>query len=877
MFSAEQARELLTLVRSVLETGSDGRIQLQFKGGFPGTRWFDVRVSASAGEGERQAIVLFHDITERIRQPQSRQAQLYLLENYKCWSMTQLLRETLDQVGELTGSPIGFYHFVDEVRGTLSLQMWSSATLDRFCKIGGKSGHLYPISKGGVWLDCLRQRQTVIHNSYLDLPHRRGIPEGHVSVVREVVTPIFRGHQIVAILGVGNKEQEYTEDDAALVRHFADFAWDLVAYKRIEEEQAASRRQLNALMNNLPGMAFSAEDNRERTLRFVSDGCRNLTGYTADELLAPSRGALVDLIHPHDQRRVLETIGRAVDRQQNYAVEYRLLTADGQKRVVLERGSGAAGQGAGMALIEGFIIDMTDQKNAAEQVAESHRQLLTILDSIEAQIFVADMETYEVLFVNRKKQEAFGKGCLTRRCYQVFQDKEAPCEFCPNSQLLNEQGEPEPVRQWESCNPVTGRWYINHDKAVRWFDGRMVRMQVAFDNTDRKESELKLRRMQKMEAVGLLAGGVAHDFNNILSVILGYAAMALDEIGESGSRVRRDLLQIQKAGLRASDLVKQILSICHQNEEHFEPLKLHLVVKEVVKMLRSSLPSTIHITARIAGVDNMVLADPSQIHQVLMNLCTNAHHAMKEGGELLVSLEQVTLDGNQRRQDLAELPEGPYLCLVVKDTGAGIPPEILDKIFDPFFTTKGEGEGTGLGLAVVQGIVTAHKGAITIDSTLGEGTVVRVYLPEVIMEMEEVALEGEQVLPGGREKILIVDDESAVGLVMGRMLTSLGYTTEIFNDSAKALEAYARNPNKIDLVITDMTMPKFTGMAIAQAMLALRADQRIIICTGYSEQIDEPIIRSKGIDALLAKPVSKASLAVAVRSALDTAKNPTAG
>jgi CheY-like chemotaxis protein len=260
-----------------------------------------------------------------------------------------------------------------------------------------------------------------------------------------------------------------------------------------------------------------------------------------------------------------------------------------------------------------------------------------------------------------------------------------------------------------------------------------------------------------------------------------------------------------------------------------------------------------------------------------MNLCTNAHHAMKEGGELLVSLEQVTLDGNQRRQDLAELPEGPYLCLVVKDTGAGIPPEILDKIFDPFFTTKGEGEGTGLGLAVVQGIVTAHKGAITIDSTLGEGTVVRVYLPEVIMEMEEVALEGEQVLPGGREKILIVDDESAVGLVMGRMLTSLGYTTEIFNDSAKALEAYARNPNKIDLVITDMTMPKFTGMAIAQAMLALRADQRIIICTGYSEQIDEPIIRSKGIDALLAKPVSKASLAVAVRSALDTAKNPTAG
>lgn len=834
--------------------------------------WISANVTPQFQDGETtpyQVILTFNDATDRIRQRQSRQAQLFLLENTHRWTMPQLLQHTLDKVGELTGSPIGFYHFVDEAKGLLSLQMWSSATLNRHCRLGGESGVVYPIEKGGVWLDCLRRRAAVIHNDYASLPHKRGMPEGHVEIVRELVTPIVRGNAVVAILGVGNKARNYSEEDAALAQHFADLAWDLVEQKQIGEEQRESRRKLNALISNLPGMAFSVEGNEERTLHFVSDGCLELTGYSAQELLAPPHGALAELIHPDDRDRVRLTVQQALAANCSHEVEYRLRTNDGRERVILERGVGVAGRSSSTIMIEGFATDITEQKNAAEGIAESHRQLLTILDSIEAQIFVADMETHQVLFVNRKMKELFGEGALSEPCYRAFQQQEQPCDFCTNDQLLDEHGEPGPVRQWERLNPITGRWYVNYDRAVRWLGGKIVRMQVAFDNTDRKESELKLRQMQKMEAIGLLAGGVAHDFNNILSVILGYATMALDELGDGGSRVKRDVLQIQKAGLRARDLVKQILSFCHQSEEHFQPLKLQLIVKEVVKMLRSSFPSTIHIAAQISVVDNTVLADPSQIHQVLMNLCTNALHAMKEGGELEIGLRQTRLNSGPRRRELQDLPDGPYLQLSVRDTGTGIPQEIADKIFDPFFTTKGEGEGTGLGLAVVQGIVATHRGAVTVDSRPGEGTVFIVYLPEFEQQATEESGEAQQALPRGEETVLIVDDEPAVAMVLGRMLSRLGYGAEVFTDSSKAFEAYTRDPSLFDLVITDMTMPRFTGMAIARAMLALRPDQPIIICTGYTESIDEAGAKAEGVRDFLAKPVSQVKLARAVRRALD--------
>ncbi len=815
-----------------------------------------------------QVIATFNDITDQIHLRKSRQARHYLLENCRHWSLEQLLQQTIDKAGELFESPIGFFHLVNEDEQIPTLQTWSLLTRNRYGDVTDHSSSP-PVEIADVWLDCLCQRRPVIHNDYASSAPQKDWPTPQIDIVRVLATPIFRNDRIVAILGIGNKTCAYTEEDLAQVQHFANSAWGLVEHKQLEEVEQESRQKLRALISNLPGMVFSVENDDARTIQFVSDGCQLLTGYSAEELMTGGDCSLTAIIHPQDRAQVLETVRRAVTARQSYQVEYRLLHADGKERAILERGSGEMPRNSERFLIEGFAIDITEQKNAAQRIAASHQQLLTILDSIEAQVFVADMATHEVLFMNKKTKELFGANADHLPCHRIFQNEDEPCDFCTNDRLLDEQGEPGPACQWEHRNPITGRWHVNHDRAVRWLNGNIVRMQVAFDDTERKETELQLRQVQKMEAIGLLASGVAHDFNNILSVILGYTTMALQELGATSPRINRDLLEIQKAGMRAKDLVSQILTFSHQTEEHFQPMLLHLLIKEVVKMLHSSFPATIQINAQIAVSKLTILADPTQIHQVLMNLATNALHAMKDGGALTIGLHQVHLDRGPRRAELQELPTGSYARLSVQDTGTGIPTELLDYIFEPFFTTKGSGEGTGLGLSMVQGIVARHKGAITVDNRPGEGTAFSLYFPEINLAAPTAVANSKTVLPCGTETILVVDDEPAVALIMQRLLTHLGYTVEAYIDSVKAFEAYALEPEAFDLVITDMTMPKKTGMTLAWEMLDLRPDQPIILCTGFSEAVDKDSVTTLGIKELLIKPIAQETLAETVRQTLD--------
>ncbi len=520
-----------------------------------------------------------------------------------------------------------------------------------------------------------------------------------------------------------------------------------------------------------------------------------------------------------------------------------------------------------VVLNEGAAASVATGREVAAELDRSPCLLLPILDAIETPVFVADLETDAILYANRRGKGDFGQDLIGRSCVQILPREDRPCGVCPSGRTLPDG--PAPNCHWEHFSPITERWYEVCDHAVPWIDGRMVRMQVVFDVTERKEAEFKLRQMQKMEAIGLLAGGVAHDFNNVLSVILGYATMAIEELGESVPLVRNDLEQIERAGLRAKDLVGQILAFCRRSEEQFQPLKLHLIVNEVVKMLRSSFPATIQVDAQITAMDRMALADPSQIHQVLMNLCTNALHAMRNGGELIIGLHRQELLPGERSRALRALPPGSYLRLSVSDTGVGIDPEVRERIFEPFFTTKGEGEGTGLGLAMVQSIVAGHKGAITVNSRPGEGATFSVYLPEYLEAAEIEQPQVGSALPRGAGRILVVDDEPAVADVLQRLLRNLGYEAMAFTESPKAFDAFATEGNAFDLVITDMTMPKFTGLALARAMLALRPGQPIIICTGFSDSIDEQSAQAEGIRELLAKPVSLETLARAVRRALD--------
>jgi len=391
---------------------------------------------------------------------------------------------------------------------------------------------------------------------------------------------------------------------------------------------------------------------------------------------------------------------------------------------------------------------------------------------------------------------------------------------------------------------------------------------VGIDVTEKWQLEKRLAQAQKMEAIGTLAGGIAHDFNNILSAIMGYTELSLIDM-PSDSPLRKNLQQILKAGSRAKELVQQILTFSRQHDPELQPVKISLIVNEALKLLRASLPSTIQIQHRIQS-NLAVFSDPTNVHQVLMNLCTNASFAMRENGGILgVTLTDADLDAQFAKHHPGITP-GKFVKLTVSDTGYGMSPAIIERIFDPFFTTKSKGEGTGMGLSVAHGIVKGQGGAITVESTPGQGSVFDVYLPAIETEVLS-SKDSEEMMVTGTEKILFVDDEDFQADIGQKMLTRLGYRVTARTSSAEALEVFRQNPDEFDLVITDMTMPTMTGDVLARKLLAIRPDIPIIACTGYSEKISPEIIQEIGIKELAMKPVVMTDIAQMIRRVLDAA------
>ena len=387
------------------------------------------------------------------------------------------------------------------------------------------------------------------------------------------------------------------------------------------------------------------------------------------------------------------------------------------------------------------------------------------------------------------------------------------------------------------------------------------------DITEERRLERQLRQAQKMEALGTLAGGIAHDFNNILSPIIGYSELALIDLPED-SAVRENIQHVLMAANRARDLVKQILNFSRQSEQERMPISIVPIVKEALKLLKASLPSTIRIVQEIDKDIGIIEADPTEIQQVLMNLCTNAEHAMgKDGGVLKVKLDKVKIEKG-RLLHTGELQRGSYIKLTVSDTGHGMERHVIDRIFDPYFTTKKRGEGTGLGLAVVHGIIESYGGGIEVSSEPGKGSIFEIYFPasETLEVREEAA---ETALPTGHESILFIDDEEMLAEAGRLMLEELGYKVMTRTSSVEALELFRADPRRFDLVITDLTMPNITGDNLASRILEIRPDIPIILCTGFSTKITQEKVREMGISHLLMKPISMKELAKAVRTALD--------
>lgn len=395
------------------------------------------------------------------------------------------------------------------------------------------------------------------------------------------------------------------------------------------------------------------------------------------------------------------------------------------------------------------------------------------------------------------------------------------------------------------------------------------------DITERRRLEIQLRQAQKMEALGTLSGGIAHDFNNILFAIMGYSEVALYDMSDR-QLVQQSIQQIIQAAIRARDLVQQILSFSKPSDEVRKPVQVHLIVKEVIKMLRATLPSSIDIQHRIDVGNDTVFADPTQIHQILMNLCTNAQHAIDSNkGTIEIDLSTVTID----KEDISlesVLKPGDYIKLSVRDTGCGMDSQTLERIFDPYFSTKPSGEGTGLGLAVIHGIVKSLAGGISVNSKPGKGSRFDILLPR-LEEQKVLEKETDEKNPGGDETILFVDDEETLVNLGRQMLSTLGYNVQVEKNSMKAFELFRCSPDEFNLVITDLTMPRLTGIELAEKISAVRPDLPIILCTGYSDQVSRKNLGKYGIKRLLLKPFSIREIARNVREVLDKEKKKISG
>ncbi|HQI79913.1 MAG TPA: PAS domain S-box protein, partial [Deltaproteobacteria bacterium] len=530
-----------------------------------------------------------------------------------------------------------------------------------------------------------------------------------------------------------------------------------------------------------------------------------------------------------------------------------------------------------------FARDITERKHADAKLRESEERFRRMAEVSPEVFWMTSPDWSRVIYLSPAFEKIFGFPAeeLVQNpsaCLGLIheQDRDAVISFFRRSQG------PDAVYEFRIVRPDGSvRWIRNRRSSVLDEQGRTILLVgIAEDITERVQAEeerkvfeARLARSQKLEAIGTLAGGIAHDFNNILSAIIGYSELAQEELPAS-SPAHASLAEVIRAGDRAKDLVRQILTFSRQMETERKPVRVQLIVKEVMKLLRSSIPRTITIRDSVDPSAGPVFADPTQIHQVIMNLCTNAYHAMlPAGGELTISVDSVFLDAHFASQH-PELREGAYLRLAVQDTGTGMDPETMKRIFDPFFTTKEKTKGTGLGLATVHGIVTDLGGSVMVTSTVGKGSTFEVYLP-VSKKQEDEDEEPEEELGKGRgQTILLVDDEEAILHFTGTMLEQLGYLVIRTSSSLEALGMFRSNPQGIDLVITDQTMPGLTGMALASEIIRTRPGIPVILMTGYSETVSPEEALAQGIEEYIEKPFTRSTLARSVQRCLSEKNRP---
>nr|WP_319393686.1 response regulator [uncultured Desulfobacter sp.] len=580
-----------------------------------------------------------------------------------------------------------------------------------------------------------------------------------------------------------------------------------------------------------------------------------------DQKLALSMGAARFIIKPEDPGTLLKIIAEVMDESEKCDPE-NVNEQHMENGVIVKQHRDAVSN-----KLYKKVMELEAQKGKLKKSEKKYRMMM---ESITDAVYICSPER-KITYLNPAMKKRIGRDATGEFCYKALHGLDAQCEWCVFDSLKPDGGIENDV-----FSPLDNRTYRINNMPIYHDDNSVSKMSIYKDITDyleavkeKKKIQNLLAQTQKMESIGTLAGGIAHDFNNILASIIGYSELALGAV-EKGSQMEGDLLEIHRGGLRAKELVWQILIFARQSDETVKPLKVAPLVKETLKFIHSTIPANIDIVSNIES-KYRIMGNPTQIHQIFMNLFTNASHAMsRRGGTLKVDVIDTEFEKQQSIQYVA-LAAGKYVKIEVSDTGEGISNKIIDSIFDPYFTTKKQGEGTGLGLAVVQGIIENYKGKIFVESKVGYGSKFTVYLPS---SEEKVSQEPEfqKKLPTGTESILLVDDEAPIVKAAKRSLEELGYSVQTKISASEALDLFKSRPNDFDLVISDVTMPYMTGDALAAELMSIRPDIPIILCTGYSKNISDQSAAEIGIKAFALKPVVKADLAKTVRKVLDEAK-----
>ena len=848
---------------------------------------FPVEVSSQGAtiEGTRTLISVVRDITERKR-AESRALKeiaykdflLQLNEKSHALSDKELYDYVLEETVRLTDSAIGFFHLVSDDRKDVILTTWNREAL-KDCTADGQ-GH-YPMERAGNWVDCVRLGRPVIYNDFPNSPNQKGLPRGHVPVRRFLSVPIMEGAKVRAILGVGNKEKEYDEFDMVQVQVVASAMHAIMRQRQAEKALRKNRDRIASVLDSITDR-YVAYDHDWRFLE-VNREAEHLFDRRASELVG---------------RRLFDLYPKV--EQSDVVAHYRRAVAEG-KPVHFESRSPVSGEWSEIHAypqpdgLEVYAKNINERKEAEEALREARDELELRVRERTSELEQAQGKLIEqsrilesfftstitpLVFLDKafnfiRVNAAFAKACgremgefpgcnyfgfypheETEAVFRQVVVTKIPYQASAQSFIFPD-------------HPEWGTTYWDYTLTPLLNEAGEVEFLVFSlkDVTDKERAEQQLRQAQKMEAIGTLAGGIAHDFNNMLAVIIGNAELALGQPGGKAGP-RRNVEQIFNAARRASDLVKQILMFSRKTEEGKIALKLTPLVKETCKLLRGSLPSTIHMKLDLRTTFCAVMGDPSQIQQVLMNLCINAAHAMREkGGTLSISIADVAFAPLDTKP-VADMEPGSYVRLSVRDTGTGMTEDVQKRMFEPFFTTKEVGQGTGMGLAAVYGIVKSHGGLISVRSKAGVGSTFTIFFPCADAAPKEIR-EETGPLPGGKERILFVDDEPAIVEMASYMLGRLGYDVTSMSSGVDALKAFLKGPGLFDLVITDQTMPDLTGIDLAQRMREKRKDVPIVLITGYSETVSPEKAEALGISELVMKPFVAREMAETIRAVLD--------